>query len=180
MCRKNFPALNVQATCDARGLFTSVDCSWSGSVHDARIWRNSPIQQVLSNNPIGALLLADEAYPLTPWVMKIYKNPQTEAEKKFNLLLKKERTLIERTFGQLKQRFPILYSKIRVSIERIPPLITACFVLHNVAKYLNDPEFEVIEEDNISTDNHDNAIDGNLNRRGAIRRNRIANLIEEI
>ncbi|CAH1998052.1 unnamed protein product [Acanthoscelides obtectus] len=39
--RKGKPTLNVQATCDAREMFTSVDVSWRGSVHDSRIWRNS-------------------------------------------------------------------------------------------------------------------------------------------
>ncbi|CAH1992583.1 unnamed protein product [Acanthoscelides obtectus] len=40
--RKGKPTLNVQATCDAREMFTrSVDVSWPGSVHNSRIWRNS-------------------------------------------------------------------------------------------------------------------------------------------
>ncbi|CAH2014012.1 unnamed protein product [Acanthoscelides obtectus] len=42
--RKGKPTLNVQATCDAREMFTSVDVSWPGSVHDSRIWRNSQIR----------------------------------------------------------------------------------------------------------------------------------------
>ncbi|CAH1995913.1 unnamed protein product [Acanthoscelides obtectus] len=39
--RKGKPTVNVQATCDATEMFTSVDVSWPGSVHDSRIWRNS-------------------------------------------------------------------------------------------------------------------------------------------
>ena len=58
---------------------TSVDCSWAGSVHDARIWRNSPVQGALSANQTGALLVGDEGYPLTPWLLTIYRNPETDA-----------------------------------------------------------------------------------------------------
>ncbi|CAH1974449.1 unnamed protein product [Acanthoscelides obtectus] len=35
--RKEKPTLNVQATCDAREIFTSFDVSWAGLVHDSRI-----------------------------------------------------------------------------------------------------------------------------------------------
>ncbi|KAI4455729.1 hypothetical protein MML48_9g00002692 [Holotrichia oblita] len=42
--RNGHSTLNVQATCDAREMFTSVDVSWPGSVQDSRIWRNSQIR----------------------------------------------------------------------------------------------------------------------------------------
>ncbi|CAH2003490.1 unnamed protein product [Acanthoscelides obtectus] len=45
--RKGKPTLNVQATCDAREMFTSIDVSWPGSVHDSRIWRNSQTRSQL-------------------------------------------------------------------------------------------------------------------------------------
>lgn len=90
VCRKNYPALNVQATCDANSMFTSVDCSWAGFVHDARIRRNSNVQQILNANKCGALLLGDEGYPLTPWLMTIYRNPTTEAELSYNYCTKKK------------------------------------------------------------------------------------------
>lgn len=174
ICRKNFASLNVQATCDGNNMFTSVDCSWAGSVHDARIWRNSAIQQVLNGNASGALLLGDEAYPLTPWLMKTYKNPTNDNERAFNRLIKKERCIIERMFGQLKQRFPILQNKIRIATERIPLVITACFILHNVAKFLNDPDFECEAPLQENEQEEDLNEDGSLLRRGQARRNQIA------
>lgn len=178
VCRKNYPAFNIQATCDANGMFTSVDCSWAGSVHDARIWRNSEVQTIMNENASGAILLGDEGYPITPWLMTVYRNPLTDAEKSYNKLHKIERSLIERNFGQLKQRFPILYNKIRVSTEFVPLLITACFILHNVAKFLNDPNFD----DETPADEFDDGLavaidEGNLCRRGKARRNQIATVI---
>lgn len=57
ICRKGYAAFNMQATCDADSMFTSIDCSWAGSVHDARIWRTSQVQEKLIANTCGALLL---------------------------------------------------------------------------------------------------------------------------
>ena len=41
--RKGQATINVQATCNASEMFTSVDATWPGSVHDSRIWRNSSV-----------------------------------------------------------------------------------------------------------------------------------------
>jgi hypothetical protein len=56
----------VQATCNSEEWFTSVDVSWPGSVHDARIWRNSDIKRVMEENREKALLLGDEGYGIAP------------------------------------------------------------------------------------------------------------------
>ncbi|CAH1989586.1 unnamed protein product [Acanthoscelides obtectus] len=50
--RKGKPTLNVQATCDAREMFTSADVSWPGSVHDSKIWKNSQTRSQLINKEI--------------------------------------------------------------------------------------------------------------------------------
>lgn len=145
--RKGVTTFNVQATCNASEIFTSVDCRWAGSVHDARIWRNSQIRSLLDENQCGAILLGDEAYPLTPWLMVPFRQPETTAQKSYNILHTKERVIIERVFGQIKQRFPILQSKIRMTTNRVPTLIIACFTLHNVAKYLQDEDFLLPPDD---------------------------------
>lgn len=166
ICRKGYAAINMQATCNANELFTSVDCSWAGSVHDARVWRNSSIKEIISNEQIntkGWLLIGDEGYPLSNTLMTIYRNQQnlSEVQRAFNNLLKKERIIIERMFGQLKMRFPILSNCIRVKTENIPKLILVCCILHNISKLLNDLiEFDVNDFDDDynedETDQHNN------------------------
>lgn len=173
--RKNDTSLNCQATCDANEMFTSFNCCWPGSVHDSRIWRNSDIYNIIINNPANAILLADEGYGLTPWVMTPYSNASSSIERNYNRIHKKERSLIERTFGQVKQRFPILQSKIRVALERVPNMIAACFILHNVAKFIGDLDFTFID---IPNENDITEIVRSLNSseflRGRARRDSIA------
>lgn len=176
--RKGLASFNVQVTCDANELITSMDCRWAGSVHDSRIWRNSGVCEIMTENQMGALLLGDEGYGLTPWLMTPYRNTEARFQARYNKLHSKERVVVERVFGQAKKRFPILQSKIRVKTQKIPSLIGSCFILHNVSKHLNEPDHDDVEyildrEENepIYNDNRDLI----LRRRGELRRNAIAN-----
>uniref|UniRef100_A0A0K8VP34 Putative nuclease HARBI1 n=1 Tax=Bactrocera latifrons TaxID=174628 RepID=A0A0K8VP34_BACLA len=90
--------------------------------------------------------LGDEGYGICTWLMSPFRNPTTEVEKKFNKVFTKERVIIERCFGQLKQRFSILQYKIRVSTELAPHVIASCFILHNIAKFLKD-DYILINDD---------------------------------
>ncbi|XP_055918372.1 putative nuclease HARBI1 [Eupeodes corollae] len=126
--RKGYYSINVQASCNAEEKFTSVEVCWPGSVHDSRI------------------LLGDEGYGITPWLMTPFKETNNDIKRNFNAVLTKERVIIERCFGQIKQRFPILQYKVRVKQETIPNLIASCFILHNFAKYLH--EDEIVDESN--------------------------------
>ena len=51
-CYKQFYSLYIQAVCDYRGYFMDVECMWPGSVHDAKVFANSLLSQLLQNNPI--------------------------------------------------------------------------------------------------------------------------------
>jgi hypothetical protein len=56
----------------------------------------------------GAVLLADSGYGLEPWLMTPFRICHTNEENVFNRLLKKERVIIETSFGQVKRRLPII------------------------------------------------------------------------
>ncbi|CAH2015366.1 unnamed protein product [Acanthoscelides obtectus] len=68
--RKGKPTLNVQATCADREMFTSVDVSWPGSVHDSRICRNSQTRSQLINKA-NVVLLGDDGYGIEPCLMTL-------------------------------------------------------------------------------------------------------------
>lgn len=83
--------------------------------------------------------------------MVLFREPRTAEEVAYNNLLKNERVIIERCCGQLKQRFPLLQNTIRLQLRKVPSIIIACYVLHNIGKYLKDEEVFEIEEGYIQT-----------------------------
>lgn len=145
--RKNYPSLNVQATCNAKEWFTSVTAQWPGSVHDSRIMKNSDLF-IIMNKTRDTVILGDSGYAISPWLITPYSNPVNDLQRHFNKIYARERVIIERCFGQVKKRFPILHYKVRTALQTVPSVIICCFVLHNVAKYLNDTDnFPELEED---------------------------------
>jgi hypothetical protein len=71
-----------------------------------------------------------------------FRNPVTQEQQSYNKLHCRERGIIERCFGQLKQRFPVFQNKRRLSSEQIPSII-CCFVLHNIANCVDEEGFEL-------------------------------------
>lgn len=175
VCRKGYASINVQATCDAAERFTSITAEWPGSVNDGRIWRRCPIREAVSKYDGAVCLLGDSGYGLSPWLITPFKPPQNHRERHYNLIHSRERVVIERCFGQLKKRFPILGNCVRVALNNVPKVIVSCAVLHNVAKHLNDgfeygdlninPDEEL---DEILEVQHENA---DTTRRGRVKRN---------
>jgi hypothetical protein len=94
-----------------------------------------------------ALLLGDSGYGIAPWLHTPYGNPQHPEEPTLNGILTKERAIIKQCFGQVKKRFPILRGQVRIRLNRVLRLIVACFILHNVAKYLGDEDDEFMDAD---------------------------------
>ena len=125
-----------------------------------------------------AVLLGDSGYGIMPWLLTPYRNPETPQENAYNVLLKRERVIIERCFGQLKRRFPIL-QYVRVKLEKIPSLIISCAVLHNIAKYLQDPEHHGDDEpeDDLQAAYDDAPEERVLQQRGYRRRDEIKDVI---
>ncbi|XP_063904806.1 putative nuclease HARBI1 [Zophobas morio] len=180
--RKGWPSINVQATCNAQEMFTSVDASWPGSVHDTRVWKNSTIREVVQKFP-NASLLGDQGYGLELSLLTPYRNTDTEAKLHYNRLLKRERCIIERCFGQVKRRFPILKYICRLKLRRISRIIICCFIMHNIAKHLKDEEFpeEEDEDDTDENDEDDNQNqhipDNEMLQRARVKRDEIADII---
>ncbi|XP_025153904.1 putative nuclease HARBI1 [Harpegnathos saltator] len=114
VCRKNYPAIHLQAVCNARSLFTHCYVGHAGSVHDARVFRNSPladfIQQPHNYFPFDSHLLRDAAYSIHPHVIVPFRDNRhlIARQKNFNYCLSSTRMAIERAFGLLKMRFRVL------------------------------------------------------------------------
>ncbi|KAB0802620.1 hypothetical protein PPYR_04806 [Photinus pyralis] len=73
------------------------------------------------------------SYLITP-----INNPQGEIETLFNESLIRTRTVVERTFGIWKRRFPILSVGMRCRVELAQNIIVATAVIHNIARQERD------------------------------------------
>jgi len=137
--RKGFHSVVLQAVCDSDLYFTDVYVGWPGSVHDARVYRNSPLCESLETDPErlcpnGLFLLGDAAYPLTCQLMTPIKDTGslTNSDTYHNFCHSSSRMVIERAFGLLKGRFRRLkFVNVVDAQKRVRLIVVAC-MLHNV------------------------------------------------
>jgi hypothetical protein len=155
-----------------------VEVSWPGLVHNARIWRNSDTYRAIRENNSHAILLVGKGYGLAPWLMTPFRNPVTQEQQSYNKLHCRERGIIERCFGQLKQRFFILQNKMRLASEQIPSIICCCFVSHNTANCLGDEGFELPQMNFNDNDIAEEQV--NVHGRGGDRRLEISTVIHNM
>lgn len=107
-------------------------------MHDARVFRNSPIYQHLINERNPLLLpeehiIGDSAYPLMMNVMTPFRDTGylTNAQSRYNIKLSSIRSVIERTFGLLKGKFRRLKYMDITDFNLGKKMIAAACVLHN-------------------------------------------------
>jgi hypothetical protein len=126
-------------------------CRHAGSAHDAKIFGESFLHQILLNdfdlkNPIA--LMGDEAYAaedvMLPPIRKTQLNnasPEMKAKMiEYNRIHKKTRILVEHTFGVIKKRFPVLLSPIRSkTLENVQAIVSSVIVIHNILIDIKDP-----------------------------------------
>lgn len=131
-------------------IFIDAFAGWPGSVHDARVFRNSPIIAEMEKLNVDMHVLGDSAYPLSLSLLTPFRNTGnlTEKERKFNLLHSSARSAIERAFGLLKGKFRRLKS-LDISLEhKIPEVIMSCVRLHNFIIAFKNEEIESLQHFN--------------------------------
>lgn len=159
--RKKYFSINLQAVVDANMRFTNIYCGEPGSLHDARIFRRSPLHQTASVNqamllPNETFIVGDSAYPSLQWIVPPYKDNGylTHKQKEFNYMISSTRMSIERAFGHLKGRFRRIkfFSEYR-QLSFITDTVVAACILHNYCIDTNDIyDFPEFQEENVDND----------------------------
>ncbi|KAK3925045.1 Protein ANTAGONIST OF LIKE HETEROCHROMATIN PROTEIN 1 [Frankliniella fusca] len=130
-------SLLVQGVCDDRLLLRDVFICQPGAVGDARMFRRSPLSQIMlrqQNLMDGFHLLGDGTYPLTDKLLLPYKDygNMTLRQRTHNRILSRCRSAIERAFALLKGKWRRLkYLSSNYSLDYQLDHIMAYLVLHN-------------------------------------------------
>ena len=134
--RKARYAINLMIICDNRYRIRFYNGRYPGCVHDARIWNESGMKQLLHiqfNPEKPRYLVGDEGYPcsnilLTP-IGRVRAN--NLPKRRYNRRLRNTRWRIESCFGVLKSRFRILLHEQRTCLRVTRKVIKAVMILHN-------------------------------------------------
>ncbi|KAL1277277.1 hypothetical protein QQF64_023950 [Cirrhinus molitorella] len=120
-----------------QGEFLDIFVGNPGSVHDARVLKNSAVYTGHLYPPAGKCILRDGGYPclsapiclITP-----YREPlQNPIQARFNAKHARARNIVERAFRMLKTRWrSIFFKALKVSPAFVPDVVACCAVLHNL------------------------------------------------
>lgn len=123
---------------NARGIFIDINVGWPGSVHDARVFRNSSLFSLGSSLPPPFFLIADSAYPLYRWILTPFRVPISRRMFRFNKHLSTMRIAVEHAFGRLKGRWRMLRRSLNVGFDDVNQYIFLAVLLHNFCEYRDD------------------------------------------
>ena len=148
---------NLMALVDANYKFIYVDIGEYGSNSDGSVFKASsfgkkymnhrlgiPADKRLPNfqgDPVPHVIIADEAFPLLPILMRPYPKPSgpgTENRRSlpreeaiFNYRLSRARMVVENAFGIFSQRWRLFDRRIPLDVKHVDKVVQACVCLHN-------------------------------------------------
>lgn len=139
---------------DSDYFFRDIYIGWPGRVHDARVFKKSPLYDACCSHTflphnhskrvngvvVPPLILGDSAYGLSNFLMRPYvdRGHLTQSQSKFNTLLSKTRVVTENAFGRHKGRFRCLAKRLELSVENCCIITSACCVLHNFCEAMKE------------------------------------------
>ncbi len=169
------------AICDANYNFIYVDVGAVGRRSDGGIFKDSkmgekfaknlmnlpnPKQLLVDGNPLPYVLVGDEAFQLSNYLMRPYpgKSSVSKDRKIYNYRLSRARRTIENTFGIIVSRWQVLKKAMESNPEHTVSTVKAIVCLHNwlrredAANYLPT----VIQDDALSEE-VENSVFGDTN-----------------
>ena len=85
---------------------------------------------------VPLVMLGDPAYPLLPWLMKVFPDNGhfTLQQKHLNYRLSRARVLVKHAYSRLKGTWRCLLKHLDVATCDAPVVVSACCVLHNICE----------------------------------------------
>lgn len=174
---KNSHSIVLLAICDAQYLFTFVDIGAYGRRSDGGIFRDSIIGQRYKNSsmnlpdpqplsiggtPLPYVLVGDEAFPLTEYLMRPYPGKGGLSEEKmiYNYRLSRARRTIENSFGILASQWRILRRPIICSVDKVIKITKAILCLRNWLRKQDIGVNQYVPETMVDQDGPDDIIEG--------------------
>lgn len=130
------------AVADDDYCFSYIDVGCNGRVSDGGVFSHCDLSHALENNllPEDHVLVADNAFPLKPYMMKPYGGNQLTFEQKiFNYRLSRARRIIENAFGILVSRYRIFERPLPFFPKKVVKIVKACCAMHNWARKTKVP-----------------------------------------
>jgi len=141
-------SINLMAISDSKYRFIIVDIGASGRHNDSGVFTNSGLASAFERNGLKLpaatplinsdkqfpfVMVADEAFPLTMYMMRPYPRARNLNIRKkiFNYRLSRARRVIESAFGILVARWRIFRKPIIATIRTAIRIVKATTVLHN-------------------------------------------------
>ena len=146
---KSFFSIVLLAIASADYRFIYIDIGAEGKSSDGGTWARSSFYEHLNSidnplnipepdyinglqNQIPYFLVGDDAFPLSPNLLKPYPGYNLSLKQKvFNYRLSRSRRIIENTFGILSSRFRIFRQCIELNPNFVEEIVMAACVLHN-------------------------------------------------
>jgi hypothetical protein len=152
---KGFFSIVLMALVDAQCNFIYVDVGAQGRISDGGVFSNCTLSKAMENGslkfpPAKQLRLnsgidvpyftvADDAFPLKPFIMKPYsKRSLTHEEQIANYRISRARRTVENAFGVLANVFRLLHTPILLQPIKATTVIQAMCVLHNFLRQNSD------------------------------------------
>ena len=124
--RKGFYSINCQVVSTSSMKIASIVAHHPGSVHDARIFRESNLNRRLQRSQLQGVLLGNGGYPCRTYLLTPLLAPTTPAEERYQRAHASTRQVVERLFGIWKRRFPCLQYTLRTNLATTKAMVHSC------------------------------------------------------
>jgi hypothetical protein len=136
------------AIVDANYNFIYVNVGCQGRLSDGGVFKSTGFKKLMENSTLNLpeksalpggdklspyVFVADDAFPLSPNIMKPYRGNQPKASKNriFNYRLSRARRVVENVFGIMASIFRVFRKPMLLQPEKVDKIVLACVHLHN-------------------------------------------------